>query len=124
MKLALRVVALAALFAAVAEAFQAPALNSRVAGMRSAPPIPERTLTRSHSSRPPIIRCPGARGAVSMSMESAVAQMADTTTVQLTNALLASKETDFGGYTGPAVGILVVIIAIAALTNPYDDLKQ
>jgi len=49
---------------------------------------------------------------------------ADTSVMQLTNLLLAAKETDFGGYTGPAVGLVLLGVAIAALTNPYDDLKN
>lgn len=49
-----------------------------------------------------------------MSFDGAASQLA-------TNVLLASKETDFGGYTGPAVGLVVVFVLIALLTNPYDD---
>lgn len=53
-----------------------------------------------------------------MSLEFATSRVADAST-----ALLAvAKETDFGGYTGPAVGLVVLGILIAVLTNPYDDL--
>lgn len=55
-----------------------------------------------------------------MSLEFATSRVADAST-----ALLAvAKETDFGGYTGPAVGLVVLGILIAVLTNPYDDLKK
>jgi len=53
-----------------------------------------------------------------MVLESAPSQL-----VEVTNALLAAKETDFGGYTGPAVGLVILGVLLAALTNPYDELK-
>jgi hypothetical protein len=55
-----------------------------------------------------------------MSLEAA----ASSQIMQATNLLLASKETDFGGYTGPAVGLAILGILIAVLVNPYDDLKN
>jgi hypothetical protein len=48
-----------------------------------------------------------------MSFEAASSQIAT-----VTNALLAVKETDFGGYTGPAVALVVLGILISVLTNP------
>jgi len=53
-----------------------------------------------------------------MSLEVSTSQVA-----QMSTSLLAvAKETDFGGYTGPAVGLVLVAVLISVLTNPYDDL--
>lgn len=38
-----------------------------------------------------------------------------------TAMLMASREVDFGGYTGPAVGLLIIGIIIAVLTPPVKD---
>lgn len=59
-----------------------------------------------------------------MSLEVAASQLADGTAAQVTNFLLASKETDFGGYTGPAIGVGILALLLSFLANPYDDLRD
>ena len=61
-----------------------------------------------------------AQSQTTMVLESAVSQVSQ---VADTIMLLASKETDFGGYTGPATGLVILGLLISFLTNPYDDLK-
>mmetsp|Transcript_17231 Transcript_17231/g.44155 ORF Transcript_17231/g.44155 Transcript_17231/m.44155 type:complete len:101 (-) Transcript_17231:327-629(-) len=88
--------ACAMLFVAVANAFSAsPMKGSRIAA-----------------------RSVIAQSAPTMSLEVSTSQVA-----QMSTSLLAvAKETDFGGYTGPAVGLVLVAVLISVLTNPYDDL--
>eukprot|EP00307_Rebecca_sp_RCC1486_P001934 CAMPEP_0119414370 /NCGR_PEP_ID=MMETSP1335-20130426/6873_1 /TAXON_ID=259385 /ORGANISM="Chrysoculter rhomboideus, Strain RCC1486" /LENGTH=98 /DNA_ID=CAMNT_0007439249 /DNA_START=39 /DNA_END=335 /DNA_ORIENTATION=+ len=93
----LRTVAACLLLAAVADAFQAAPLKA------------SRIVARSQPT---------------MAFEAEAAQLADSTAVQVTNFLLASKETDFGGYTGPAVGVALLALLLSFLANPYDDLKE
>eukprot|EP00184_Porphyridium_aerugineum_P008299 CAMPEP_0184691214 /NCGR_PEP_ID=MMETSP0313-20130426/122_1 /TAXON_ID=2792 /ORGANISM="Porphyridium aerugineum, Strain SAG 1380-2" /LENGTH=91 /DNA_ID=CAMNT_0027148891 /DNA_START=135 /DNA_END=410 /DNA_ORIENTATION=- len=59
---------------------------------------------------------------VSMSMEAAATDvMIKSVDVFNTALLMASKETDFGGYTIPAIGLLSIGALILALAPPLKD---
>mmetsp|Transcript_26721 Transcript_26721/g.67712 ORF Transcript_26721/g.67712 Transcript_26721/m.67712 type:complete len:102 (+) Transcript_26721:38-343(+) len=95
---ALRVLACAVLFVAVANAFSASPLKASRIAARSAV----------------------AQAAPTMSLDAATSQVA-----QATYALIAKADvTSFGGYTGPAVGLVVLGLLIAVLTNPYEDMGK
>lgn len=71
-------------------------------------------LTRAPAApTPPAARSVTASAQPQMAFEAASSHIAT-----VTNALLASKETDFGGYAGPAVALVVLGILITVLTNP------
>lgn len=52
-----------------------------------------------------------------------LAPLAQTVAFKTSDAatLLASKDGDFGGYTGPIVGLLIIGIIIAVLTPPVKE---
>mmetsp|Transcript_17447 Transcript_17447/g.17542 ORF Transcript_17447/g.17542 Transcript_17447/m.17542 type:complete len:94 (+) Transcript_17447:42-323(+) len=59
---------------------------------------------------------------VNMAMEAPVMDvMIRSSEVLNTAILIASKETDFGGYLGPAIGLLSIGAIIVALSPPLKD---
>jgi len=78
----------------------------------------------AHPAAPPAhVPCRAARSVIAQSAPTMSLEVSTSQVAQMSTSLLAvAKETDFGGYTGPAVGLVLVAVLISVLTNPYDDL--
>lgn len=52
---------------------------------------------------------------------SVVAPVVDQTIMRASDVLIAAREADFGGYTGPVIGLLIIGVIIAVLTPPVKE---
>lgn len=58
-----------------------------------------------------------------VSPRMSLAPLAQTVALKTSEAaqLIAVKDGDFGGYTGPVIGLLIVFVIIAVLTPPVKE---